>query len=126
MFDGVVAAGGVGEGGVGVAVSRLAKGPTPSVGALVDAAVGVPQVGGFRRQRFGGQVLIQRGADPPLGDLFWCGAQETDQQPVHLHARVPVEAAVERRMNVPGPRPIFRTANMPRWPGRCWPPSTNQ
>lgn len=56
-------------------------------------------------------MLIQRRADPLPGNQFWCGAQEADQQPVHLHTRVPVEAAVERRVDVSGPRPIFRTGH---------------
>jgi hypothetical protein len=56
-------------------------------------------------------MLIQRGADPLPGNQFWCGAQEADQQPVHLHTRVPVEAAIERRVDFPGPGPIFRTGH---------------
>ena len=47
-----------------------------------------------------GQVGIERRADRRAGQCRQLGAQQTDQHPVAVNGRVPVEAAVERRVQL--------------------------
>ena len=77
--------------------------PAPAVGPLpVGARASRPLR--FGRQPVRRELPVQRGPHLRHRNRVRDHPQQSDQQPVHLHARVPVQAAEEDRVLVPHPR----------------------
>ena len=72
--------------------------PAPPVRALVRPLLGPGEERRLGAQRLGGEVPVKRRPDLALGQAARGRAQQPHEQPVHLDAGVPVEAAVERGM----------------------------
>src|SRR6185437_4640490 len=72
--------------------------PRPAVGALERSARGPRQIGELAADRGVREVTIEERNDIGARLQRSKTTKESHERPVHVHARMPVVAAVERRM----------------------------
>ena len=81
----------------------------------------------LRGQRHRAELVVQRGPGLRRGHRVAGHPKQPDQQPVHLHARVPVVTAVEHRGARPRPvREVTRRGHRVVHAGRELPPDVGQ
>jgi hypothetical protein len=76
--------------------------PRPAIGPLERAPARRAHVRELARDQLGAQVAFEAPGDRPGGRQAGRERAQAQQRPVHMHARVPVEAAVEDRMHRSG------------------------
>jgi hypothetical protein len=86
---------------VGPAGQLMAEPQRPAPAVMPQAGPAEARVLGLRGQPVRGELGVERGSDPGRGHRAGNRLEQPDQDPVHLHAGVPVVAAVEHRRPVP-------------------------
>ncbi len=75
--------------------------PRPAIGPLERAAVRAREISHFRGNRVGREMAVEERVDRESAGQIGKAAAQPHEQPVHVHARMPVVAAVEGRMKSP-------------------------
>jgi len=75
--------------------------PRPAIGPLERAAVRAREICHFRGNRVGREMAVEERVDRESARQIGKAAAQPHEHPVHVHARMPVVAAVEGRMKTP-------------------------
>ena len=95
---------------VGAQLARELEEPRPAVGPLERLRAGPREVGALGRDRLGGEVLVERRVDRRALRQRRDEPAQPGERPVHVDARVPVEAAVEHRVELARRTQVFGRA----------------